>query len=314
MVNWGIIGFGRIARKFTECISYIEDAKIVAIGSKSVDKNDPYLLENPNTTIYNDYLELLNDDNVDAVYIAVPHKFHKEWVIQALKHKKAVLCEKPAVLTTQDMIEIKECAILHQTCFLEALKTKINDGMDQLKKDISLIGSVNYMEANFCSNGLSLKGTDSFLFDKEQGGALNDVGPYLVGFTLDLINEPITDIQTTKKIVDGIDEHFTTTLTFNGDTTVQLEGAIDENKERFALIKGKLGTIKIPMFNRIIDYTIILNDGNVIERHYPLNGNDMTKQIVELQNCFKQGLIESPRHTLDQSIEVIRVIEAIRNQ
>lgn len=312
MVNWGIIGFGRIARKFTECISYIEDANIVAIGSRSVDKNDPYLLENPSITVYEDYIKLLNDKNVEAVYIAVPHKFHKEWVIQALNHKKAVLCEKPAVLTTQDMIDIKECVILNQTCFLEALKTKINDGMDQLKHDIALIGKIETIEANFCSNGLALKGTNSFLFDKQQGGALNDVGPYLVGFTLDLIDAPLTHMETDKKIVDGIDEHFIATLTFANEIKVILEGAIDENKERFAFIKGKLGSIKIPLFNRIIDYTITLNDGSVIERHYPLNGNDMTKQIVELQQCLKQGLIESPRHTLDQSIEVISLIEKIR--
>ena len=240
-MNFGIIGFGRIAKKFCESIKETE-GKVYAIASHSIEENDPYLLQNPEVKIYRDYEELLNDSNVEAVYIAVPHKFHKQWVIHALM----------------------------------------------------------------------AKGTGSFLFDQEQGGALNDVGPYLVGFALDLIDSPVKDVQGLVKVVDGIEEHFFGRILFENKVEALLEGAIDEQKDREATITGTLGQIKVPMFNRIIGYTVYLPNEQVIERNYPIKGTDMTKQIQCLIDDVHAGKIENDRHSLQDSIDVITVMEQIR--
>ena len=307
-MNFGIIGFGRIARKFVQSIEHVNGAKVVAIGSKSVSKEDEYLLKYPDIQVYHDYLSLLEDKNVDAVYIALPHKFHYTWVIEALKHHKVVLCEKPAVLTVEEMEEIKRVALEEKTYFLEALKTKLNVGRDHLKEDLASIGSIQKIEANFCFDAISQKGTGAFLFDPQQGGALNDVGPYLVGFVLDMIDSPITKIESNKKVVDEIEEHFE-----NG-AIANIEGAIDENKERYAKIIGEKGVIEIPMFNRIIDYTIQYQDHTTLTRHYPIVGDDMTKEIQAVVDDVKEGKIQNDQHSLDDSIAVIEVINAIRNQ
>lgn len=313
MINWGIIGFGRIAHKFVGSIESLPDGKVYAVASRSVMKEDAYLQAHPEVIVYTNYESLLDDPKVDAIYLALPHKFHKEWAIKALEKKKAVLCEKPAVLYSADMKEIKEVALREKTCFLEALKTKMNDGMDQLIKDVQMIGDIKTVEANFCSDALALKGTNSFLFDKEQGGALNDVAPYLIGFVLDLLKDEVVDIESHLKIVDGIDEHFNAILTFKKGTKAFIEGAVDESKERYALITGEKGKVMVPMFNRIIDYTVELDNGVKMERHCPLIGDDMTKEIAELQKCIKQGLNESPRHTMDQTIKIIEIMEKIKN-
>ncbi len=313
-MNWGIIGFGRIARKFVESSHYLKDHKIVAIGSKSVSKDDPLFIENSQVKIYRDYNELLKDENIDAVYIALPHKFHYEWVIKALNHHKAVLCEKPAVLSKNEMLAIKEAALKNQTFFLEALKTKMNVGLFHLKKDLPLIGNIKSVEANFCSNCLSLRGTDSFLYDPKQGGALNDVGTYLLGFVLSIIHSPIKMISATSKMYGEFDEHFNAQLFFENGAIANIEGAIDENKERYAKIIGEQGEIYIPMFNRMSEYTVSLNNGKVFTCEYPIYGTDMTYQIQELYDCVKQNKIESDLHSLDETIEIIEIVEKIRNR
>lgn len=313
-MNWGIIGFGRIARKFVESSRYLKDQKIVAIGSKSLSKDDPLFIENSQVKIYRDYNELLEDENIDAVYIALPHKFHYEWVIKALNHHKAVLCEKPAVLSKNEMLAIKEAALKNQTFFLEALKTKMNVGLFHLKKDLPLIGNIKSVEANFCSNCLSLRGTDSFLYDPKQGGALNDVGTYLLGFVLSIIHSPIKMISTTSKMYGEFDEHFNAQLFFENGAIANIEGAIDENKERYAKIIGEQGEIYIPMFNRMSEYTVSLNNGKVFTCEYPIYGTDMTYQIQELYDCVKQNKIESDLHSLDETIEIIEIVEKIRNR
>lgn len=313
-MNWGIIGFGRIARKFVESSRYLKEHKIVAVGSKSLSKDDPLFIENSQVKIYRDYNELLEDENIDAVYIALPHKFHYEWVIKALNHHKAVLCEKPAVLSKNEMLAIKEAALKNQTFFLEALKTKINVGLFHLKKDLPLIGNIKSVEANFCSNCLSLRGTDSFLYDPKQGGALNDVGTYLLGFVLSIIHSPIKMISATSKMYGEFDEHFNAQLFFENGAIANIEGAIDENKERYAKIIGEQGEIYIPMFNRMSEYTVSLNNGKVFTCEYPIYGTDMTYQIQELYDCVKKNKIESDLHSLDETIEIIEIVEKIRNR
>lgn len=313
-MNWGIIGFGRIARKFVESSRYLKDQKIIAIGSKSLSKDDPLFIENSQVKIYRDYNELLEDENIDAVYIALPHKFHYEWVIKALNHHKAVLCEKPTVLSKNEMLAIKEAALKNQTFFLEALKTKMNVGLFHLKKDLPLIGNIKSVEANFCSNCLSLRGTDSFLYDPKQGGALNDVGTYLLGFVLSIIHSPIKMISATSKMYGEFDEHFNAQLFFENGAIANIEGAIDENKERYAKIIGEQGEIYIPMFNRMSEYTVSLNNGKVFTCEYPIYGTDMTYQIQELYDCVKQNKIESDLHSLDETIEIIEIVEKIRNR
>ena len=107
-MNFGIIGFGKIARKFVQAIEATDEGKIYAISSRSVSMDDPYLKEHPEVKVYKDYEELLNDPQVDAVYIALTHKFHKEWILRSLEHHIPVLSEKPLVLTSTDVDEIQE--------------------------------------------------------------------------------------------------------------------------------------------------------------------------------------------------------------
>ena len=90
-MNFGIIGYGNIARKFVKSITYTSGGKVHAIASHSLDENDSYLQNHPLVKLYRDYEELLKDEDIEAVYIAVPHYEHKKWIIEAIKHHKAVL-------------------------------------------------------------------------------------------------------------------------------------------------------------------------------------------------------------------------------
>ena len=107
-MNFGIIGYGNIARKFVKSITYTSGGKVHAIASHSLDENDSYLQSHPLVKLYRDYEELLKDEDIEAVYIAVPHYEHKKWIIEAIKHHKAVLCEKPLVLKSEDIDEINQ--------------------------------------------------------------------------------------------------------------------------------------------------------------------------------------------------------------
>ena len=310
-MNFGIIGFGRIARKFVKAIEATDEGRIYAIGSHSVSMDDSYLKEHPEVKVYRDYEELLRDSKVDAVYIALTHKFHKEWILRSLEHHIPVLSEKPLVLTVKDVDEIREKVNETNTLCTEALKTKFNTGYDHLKEDLKRIGEIKTIYANFCSDSSGLPKT-SFLFDKEQGGALNDIGSYVLGFILGIHDKEIDKIETKRKDIEGINYYFKSEIHFKDGCIATAEGAIDRVMERYAKIVGTKGEIMIPNYNRIIDYTIHWNNGTTEKKSYPFKGNDMTMQIQDFMEDVKNGKLQSEKHCLADTKKILEVSEIIQ--
>ena len=83
-MRFGVIGFGNIARKFVQSITYTSGGSICAIASHSAAADDLYMKAHPQVRLYRDYEELLRDPQVKAVYIALPHLDHREWIIKAM--------------------------------------------------------------------------------------------------------------------------------------------------------------------------------------------------------------------------------------
>lgn len=310
MIRFGLIGYGNIAKKFTKSIEFVQGGCVSAIASKSVKQDDSYLQAHPDVKVYRDYLSLLEDKDIDAVYIAIPHKYHLEWILEAMKHGKAILSEKPMVLTPEDVKKVIETAKEYPTYCLEALKTKFNIGFLALQKDLELIGDVTKIEANFCFDATGGR-KDTYLFDPSQGGALNDVGTYLLAFVLGITKKAPTNITCEATLVNDIDMNFVATLTFDDNQQAIIEGAIDKNKERYATIEGTKGKIHVPYFNRVIDYVIEL-DNQKIERSYPINGDDMTMEIQAIVDDIAKGLHESEIHSLNDTLVIAQITDEIR--
>ena len=173
------------------------------------------------------------------------------------------------------------------------------------KEDLKLIGKLKSIEANFCFNGTDKK--DSYLFDPKQGGALNDVGSYVVGFVLALVDAPVESVESHIEKENEIEMNFKATLNFKNEVQGKVEGSINYNKERYALIKGEKGEIYVPMFNRVVEYTIHL-ENEVMQKTYPIEGDDMTLEIQALINHNQST------HTLQDSKKLQETIERIREE
>lgn len=310
-MKFGIIGFGKIARKFVASIN-ATSGEVVAVGSYSLSGDDSYLQNNPTVKLYRNYDELLDDPEIQAIYIALPHAMHREWIIKALSKKIPVLCEKPAVLSFADMAKVLDQARKNDTYFLEALKTLFNEGMQKLVEDLTLIGKLEKIEANFCFDATFMKGSTSYLFDQAQGGALNDVGPYLVGFANALNPQPVVSVNSTCRKDGKIATYFNSAVTYANGVVATLEGAIDQTKDRYALVTGEKGTIMIPMFNRITHYQISLNDGKIISRDFTINGDDMTMEIKALIDDVAQGKTQSDIYGFEAHLKNAKLLDDIK--
>ena len=98
ILQWGIIGAGRIARVFAKGLAASTTGKLVAVGSRSQQKADEFSREFNVPRAYGNYEALLTDGDVQAIYIATPHATHAEWAIRAAEAGKHILCEKPLAI------------------------------------------------------------------------------------------------------------------------------------------------------------------------------------------------------------------------
>ena len=314
MIRWGIIGLGNIAMRFAKSLSYINEGKLYAIASKTKDKRDSFYEQYNCDKVYDDYNELLNDDNIDAIYIALPHGLHKYWSIEALKHKKAVLCEKPVGLNSEEMKEIKRDALLNNTFFMEAMKTRFIPLIHTIKEIIKNkeIGEITSIEANFCNVVTDIK-KGSYLLDTKQGGALLDVGVYPLSFVMDMIDSPVEQVKSKMKINEaGVDSYFQAILTFKNGVIGTIEGAIDRNKERTAIIKGTKGYLEIPIYNRPHKVIVNLNNEESYKIEKELEFDDMYAEIKEVHDCLKTSKLQSNHLSLDESIRVMEALDEIK--
>ena len=103
MVNWGIIGYGRMGRQFLQCFNNsTKNCKIVGIASKSNFKE----IVKKDLNNFNNYEELINSNDIDAIYISTTNQLHKEIVLKAIKQNKKILCEKPLGVNLQEVSEL----------------------------------------------------------------------------------------------------------------------------------------------------------------------------------------------------------------
>lgn len=313
MIQWGILGIGNIAQRFMRSLEKSENGQLYAAASYTESKCERFLKDHPNVLVYHDYEALLDDDNVDAVYLAMRHIDHYRWAKKALQHHKAVLCEKPATLYKWQMEDLKQEALKNQTFFMEAMKTRFIPLIQDIKECLENkeIGELLSVETRFCYNRNYLEG--HYLFDHQQGGILNDVGSYNVASTLDYIHSAVASIDSQVQFRYGVDSHDQVTITFESGQKALMEMAFDEKKDPILEIIGTKGKILAQPFYRPTEATIIDVEGNAHHIEKPYVNDDFFGEIEEVHRCLKEGLVESPRMSLQDSIDCIELIEKIRN-
>lgn len=312
MYRWGILGVGNIAQRFMKSLAYSQDGVLYAVATHNEEKRKKFKDEHQDVVVYDDYDKLLDDNNVDVVYLAMWHKDHYQWAKKALLKHKAVLCEKPATLSYDEMYELSEIAKREHVFFMEAMKTRFIPLVSQIKTLIEegTIGDIVRLEDRFCYDITHSQQT-RYLFNQEQGGILNDVGSYTIATMLDYIKSSIKSIENDVTMNKGVDVHNKVTVYFDNGMSAYLEMAMDENKSPLMTIYGTKGKIECTPFYRPVEAVITIGDDSYkIQKDYI--HDDFYTQILEVHKCLDQHLYESQRMSLLDSLKVQEVTEMIR--
>lgn len=314
--RWGILGAGRIAQKFCTALNTVDGSEVYAIASRDIVKATDYANQFNASKIYNHYDDLLADENVDIIYIAIPHAFHYDQTLKCIHHGKNVLCEKPMALSFRQTKKMIHAAIESKVFLMEGMWTSCMPFIEKIKSIIAenVIGKPQYLSADFgFSAPVDLEGR---LFNKKLGGgSMMDVGIYPLFLATLLFGEP-TQIKTISKLtVTEVDEYANIILQYENGETAHLLSSISFNTDIEAEIVGTKGkiTIKNPWF-KATDFSVQLNDGTVENYSTPHLGNGFEHEINEVIRCLDNGLLESPKMPHHLSLLVSKTMEKILQQ
>lgn len=319
-LNWGIIGAGNIARKMADALKNSPNNNLRAIASKTLEKANA-LADEFNIEKICTYQEIVEDSDIDIIYVATTHNFHFENANLALSNGKHVLIEKPFTVNAREAGELIHLAREKNLFLMEAMWTRFLPATRMLRKSIEEgeIGDVKAMNISFgkfISPDYEKRLKDPSL----AGGVTLDMGIYPISFSCHLLGEIPQDIKSMTRFSDtGVDETSTCLFLFPGGCLSTISTSYNLNMKTEAMIYGSKGYIEVPDFYSGHRFTIFKHNGtNDIrekeERVDNSNINGFVYQVEEVYRCIIEGTNESPLMTLDDTLAIMKVMDTMREE
>lgn len=188
IINWGILGTSFISEVMAKAIHESTTSKLMAIGSRSISKAQNFAEKFSIPKAYDHYQALLDDTEIDAVYIGLPNHLHKEWMMYAAEAAKHILCEKPFVVGIDDAREVISMIEKSNIYCMEALMYRHHPFIKQLQELIQneIIGKIKLYTATYTANIADIANPTA-------GGSIRNLGCYPISLVRLLANaEPIS--------------------------------------------------------------------------------------------------------------------------
>jgi scyllo-inositol 2-dehydrogenase (NADP+) len=309
-IRWGIVGAGRIARRFAQGVAHVEGARIGAVWSRRAETAAALAQECAATS--SPSFEALLASGVDAVYIATLQDSHADYACAALEAGLPVLCEKPATVNAAQLERVLDAAYAAQRLFMEAMKPPFYPLYRALRAHLAAdpIGEIGLVRAG-CS--VANVGADHPAFSFEHaGGALLDIGVYEMFLAVDWLGTPL-DVQTLGRLgPTGVDT-FASLNSQHERGIAQLFCGLDLHGRGDALLAGPLGHVTIhENWWNPVRATIRYADGRTVELDEPFEGGGLNYETAHFCELLRAGALESPVMTHAHSRRMIAMADAAR--
>ncbi len=316
MIRRGVLGCGSIAHAFAEGLKYIPDAELEAVASKS-GKAEPFGKRFGIKKHYNNYEELVDDSHVDIIYVATTHNFHYENILLGLNYGKPVLSEKPFTINASQAEQLITKAKREGIFLMEGMWTRFLPCVVKLREMIHnerIIGKIRHFKGDFCVK--MPYGNEHRAFNpKLAGGALLDLGVYPISFSSMILKESPQKIISSAVLGEtGVDVFSSYFFLYKNGATSMMTSSTSLVMPHDAFIFGTEGYVYIPNFSRPKKMFLNLNelDKKIIEIPYESTGFQF--EAIEAGNCLKTGMTESNIIPLDETLEIMKTMDTIRNQ
>ncbi|MGF7233080.1 Gfo/Idh/MocA family protein [Arachidicoccus sp.] len=314
--NWGIIGPGKIAKKFAEALMLVKDVRLGAVASRDLSRAEQFAEAYGGEKAYDNYQALADDPTIDVVYIALPHSFHCEQTIMCLQNKKAVLCEKPLALDAEQVNRMIQASQENDCFLMEALWTRFLPWLKAVLEIIAegKIGTVKYVRADF---GFKAEYNPSGrLFDTRLGGgSLLDIGIYPLFLCQQILGRPMHIAASGSLDYTTADRSCHAILQYDNGGAGIITSMLDCDTPQTAEIAGTEGMIRIPSpWHRCNGFEWRKTNEDWQYMTLPLVANGFEFQIAEVVRCLNKGLTQSPLLSHSFSLQLSRAMDEIKKQ
>lgn len=323
-VRWGVLGCSGIGKSRTiPGLLACENAELYAIAGRNEEKLKVYAEPFAPKKLYTDYQALLDDENVDAVYLPLPNGIHMEWVKKAAAAGKHILCEKPMALTEEQVREMFAAAKEHGVLLEEAYAYRHAQLVQKVKEivDSGAIGRIRYLESKHSTFDTNRSG---IRYQKGNGGgAVYDVTCYNVSLASYLFGKDPEDMSVYCGFdkETGVDVSDAVMLRYEEGVTAMLYAGLDAYRRGCYSVLGETGRIDVDhKFNSSGVCHIRVSTGarpqgaeyvDETTTEYTIWVDDNYKKEIEL---FSDAVLNGSALTVseEESLRTARVCDAIR--
>lgn len=313
-INWGILGVGFIADVFASDLALVDDCEVVAVASRSMDRAKAFADKHQVKNAYDSYQALMDDPQVDAIYIASHNNYHKEQTIMCLEAKKAVLCEKPMALNYIEAKEMIDTSKRTGQLFIEGHWTRFKPTTKKLREMVNtgILGDIRYVSSSFgymSEPNIDVK--DRRMNKDLGGGALYDVGVYPLAMD-NMLFRSWPDRVFSNQILGntGVDLQSKASFVY-GEAMVDIHCAINAQTPFTTYISGTKGSVNIEDSWFGNSMTITDADGHQELYQFESWGKNYTFEIEAFNEAFRQGKTEVEEITHQDSLEIMRMVDYI---
>jgi predicted dehydrogenase len=319
-IRWGVIATGKIAHSFAADLSVTPGATLAAVGSRRLASAQELARSygDDATRTYDSYEQVVEDPDIDVVYVATPHVMHPDNVRTCFEAGKAVLCEKALALNAADAEALVAEARRRGVFFMEAMWMRCNPTIRAVQDMVAtgVIGDVTAVSADF--GFVPDKPPEHRVFDPSLGAsALLDIGVYPLTFASLFLGEPEEIVSTGTLSDRGIDLSCASLLSYAGGATATVSSTMLALTPSRASVSGTLGNIELPRrFHCPSEYTVTPADPGESPTTYTVDvlGKGYVHEIEEVHRCLREGRTESTLVPLDDTVSLMRQMDRIRRQ
>ncbi len=314
-MKFAILAPGHIAETMARTVKEMPEVERYAVASRNLEKAKAFAAQYGFEKAYSSYEEMLNDPEVELVYVASPHSHHYEHAKMCLEHGKHVLLEKAFTVNAAQAKEIIDLAESKGLLLSEALWTRYMPSRYMIDEIVTsgIIGDVVTIEANL---GYEMSHKKRLVEPSLAGGALLDVGVYPINFALMVINEEIKNFQTTATMSEkGVDLYNSVTLTFESGKMAMLHSNMVARTNRLGVIYGTQGFIEVENINNCEEIRVYDRDQRLIRLDaIPTQITGYEYEVTSCINAIQNHKTECDEMPHSETLKIMKLLDDIRDE
>ena len=309
-IRWGVVGPGRIAENVVRDFAVVPDARAVAVASRSQERADAFAARHGLDRAYGSYAEIIADPDVDVLYVATPHPQHHAIALAALRAGKALLVEKSFTATTAGAVEVIDLARRTGVFTMEAMWTRFQPAVVAARELIAdgAIGEVRSVQADL-GVAREYDPADRLFAMELGGGALLDLGVYVVSFAQMLLGTPERVVATGSLFPSGADAEAALLLDYGDGRSASLLTSLRGALPGQARVFGTSGWIDVlPRFHHPQTFVLHRAGAEPEQITRQQTGTGYAHELIEVTECLRAGRTESTVMPLTDTLAVQDVL------